>query len=159
MAPPPPSDDRPNRTPWPPIIHVTALVAALTLDRLLPLWPALWNTDLRLPGWLLVAAGLAVACAGFFYFQSIGTPVDPTGRAKVLATGGIYRLTRNPMYLGALIFFAGLALILHSFWLLVALPGIGVALHTLAIAREEAYLTRRFGDAYRDYCKRVRRWI
>jgi protein-S-isoprenylcysteine O-methyltransferase Ste14 len=151
--------DRPNRHPWPPIIYVAALAAAFVLDRLVPLWPGTFDPQLYHADLALILAGLAVAFSGFFYFQFIGTPFDPTGQAKVLATGGIYRVTRNPMYVGALIFFVGFALASGSGWLLAGVPGIAFALRKLAIEPEEAYLTRRFGEDYITYCGRVRRWI
>ena len=89
----------------------------------------------------------------------IDTPVNPTGQARQLATEGIYARTRNPMYLGALVGFVGLGLALRSTWLLLAVPAMAVALHILAISREEAYLERVFGEEYRHFRSRVRRWI
>ena len=155
----PHSADRANRYPWPPIIYVVALAGAFLLDRVVPIWPRGYDPELYHLDDLLIGAGLVVAFSGFFYFQFIGTPFDPTGSAKSLATGGIYRVTRNPMYLGALVFFVGFALALGSGWLLVAVPAVAIALQKLAIEPEEAYLTRRFGDEYRAYCAKVRRWI
>ncbi len=149
--------DRPNRYPWPPIIYVAALVCAYVLERALPLWPV--SIDLKWLGMSLAAAGMFIAIAGVIQFKTIGTIVDPTGEAKVLATGGIYRFTRNPMYLGAVIFFIGLALWLRSGWLLLMVPAIVITLQSLAIEREEHYLSRRFGEPYRDYCTKVRRWF
>ena len=153
------STDRPNRYPWPPIIYVVALAIAFVLDRLVPLWPPTFDPDLHHLDDVLIVIGLAVGFSGFFYFQIIGTPFNPVGRAKRLATGGIYRVTRNPMYLGALIFFGGFALAFASGWLLLALAPIAIALQKLAIEPEEAYLTRRFGDQYLAYCAKVRRWM
>lgn len=153
----PQSSDRANRVPWPPILYVVAVGLVYVLERV-------WRLDLAVPGlkWpgvLIAVAGFAVAVAGAGYFRVIGTAIDPAGRATHLATGGIYRFTRNPMYLGALICFAGIALALRSGWLLIAVPVLAVALQKLAIEREEAYLTRRFGEVYLAYCAKVRRWI
>ena len=136
-----------------------ALAGAFLLDRLVPIWPRGFDPELFYFEDLLILVGLVVAFSGFFYFQIIGTPFDPTGSATTLATGGIYRVTRNPMYLGALVFFVGFALAMRSGWLLVAVPAIAKALRKLAIEPEEAYLTRRFGEAYLAYCARVRRWF
>jgi protein-S-isoprenylcysteine O-methyltransferase Ste14 len=150
----PASTDRPNQYPWPPIIYAVALGAALILDQIVPWWPSH-----GFAGAVLMAAGLSVAIAGFMHFQSIGTTFDPTGPAAKLATGGIYVYTRNPMYVGALVFFVGFAVLMQSGWLLAAVPAVGLALKVLAIEPEEAYLTRRFGDDYRAYCAKVRRWV
>ena len=159
MTDPTPASDRANRYPWPPIIYFVALALTFLLDRLIPLWPRAFDPELQHLDDLLILAGLAIAFSGFFHFQSIGTPFDPTGQAKVLASSGIYRFTRNPMYLGALIFFSGFALAMNSGWLLIAVPAIAYAMTKLAIVPEEAYLTRRFGDDYRAYCAKVRRWL
>lgn len=151
--------DRPNTHHWPPIIYVVTLALAWLLTRLLPLpqWPVpavLWWT-----GALLLGLGLVVAVLGLVSFQAVGTTFDPTGPASALATGGIYRFTRNPMYLGALLAFAGLGLVVPAPWLIVLLPGMAQALRHLAIDREEAYLERRFGALYEQYKATTRRWI
>ena len=151
--------DRPNRIAWPPIIDAAVLAGAWLLERIVPLTMMPESQTLRWAGWLVAAAGLAIAIAGFGYFQSIGTPVNPTGQAKTLATGGIYAYTRNPMYLGSVVAFIGLAFGLGSAWLVILTLLMPVALRKLAIEREEAYLLRRFGASYEAYSARVRRWV
>ena len=151
--------DRANHIPWPPIIQVSALLGAWLLGWLMP-WPLLPEAmPVRGLGWLVFAGGLGIAISGMRYFRSIGTPVDPTGSAQKLADGGIYNWTRNPMYAGVSMAFAGLAFGLASAWLLVLALLMPLALQKLAIEPEEAYLTRRFGTAYAAYCARVRRWL
>lgn len=153
----PNSADRANKVPWPPVLYLVVGVAAYGLERVwplaLPVESGVWA------GWLIALLGFGIAASGGLYFQSIGTPIDPTGQAKKLAMGGIYAVTRNPMYLGALVFFTGLALALRSGWLLIFVPVVAIALQKLAIEREEAYLTRRFGEEYLAYCHKVRRWV
>jgi len=151
--------DRPNRIPWPPVIDVAVLVAAWALERTVPLSMMPEGSLLRWAGWAVVVAGLAIAVAGFGYFQAIGTAVNPTGQASKLATGGIYAFTRNPMYLGTVVAFVGLAFALGSAWLVILAILMPLALRKLAIEPEEAYLKRRFGAAYETYCARVRRWV
>jgi protein-S-isoprenylcysteine O-methyltransferase Ste14 len=75
-----------------------------------------------------------------------------------LVTGGPYRWCRNPMYLGHLIFLAGLALALRS-WLAAAVFAFHTAWFDARVRKDEARLAARFGDAYRDYARRVKRWI
>jgi len=152
-------DDRPNRVPWPPIIDVGVLLAAWLLEQAVPLSMMMTSAPVRLAGWFGVAAGLAIAAAGLGYFQVIGTTSNPTGRAARLARGGIYAWTRNPMYLGTVIAFVGLAFALGSAWLVILAILMPLPLRKLAIEREEAYLGRRFGVEYADYCKKVRRWL
>ncbi len=154
------NSDRPSRVPWPPLLYAAIACLAALLERYvpqLPAWPA--SAALRGLGWALVAMGFAIAIAALLRFRADGTTPDPTGRATALASHGVYRYTRNPMYLGAVIGFIGFALALRSPWLMLLVPPLAVLLHVLAIRPEEAYLERRFGASYRDYKQRVRRWI
>lgn len=87
------------------------------------------------------------------------TPMEPWKPASALVTTGPYRFTRNPMYLGMACLYTGLALAFGLLWSLALLPVVLVLVDRLVIAREERYLERRFGDSYRDYRTRVRRWV
>ena len=151
--------DRPNSLHWPPILYGAVILAAWLLERYVPLQLIGENLLTRWLGGMIFLGGVWLALAALFRFHELGTPFDPTGQATALATEGVYAFTRNPMYVGALACFLGLALALRSSWLLVLLPPLAVALLKLAIAREEAYLRRRFGEAYDAYCARVRRWL
>jgi protein-S-isoprenylcysteine O-methyltransferase Ste14 len=74
-------------------------------------------------------------------------------------TTGIYGWTRNPIYLGFFFMYAGIGGVVRSPWILILIMPIAVAMRYGVVAREEAYLERRFGDVYRDYRRRVRRWL
>ncbi len=130
------------------------------------LGPAL-QLVVRLPGlgvpWpaaaIITVAGLAIIAAAEQRFRKTGeNPIPWTGTATVIETG-IYRVTRNPMYLGMAIMQAGLALWLGSLWALLLVPVSVAIVQTQVIAREEAYLAATFGAGYAAYCQRVRRWI
>lgn len=75
-----------------------------------------------------------------------------------IVEAGPYRWVRNPMYLGHLIFFAGLALVLHS-WIAAAVFAFHLVWFDRRVRSDERHLAERFGEAYRDYCRRVKRWI
>lgn len=151
--------DRPNTIHWPPILYAVVLVAGGALHYALPI-PALLSPPLcTIIGLPVLLAGLAFGVAALMRFRADRTPFDPTAAATALATGGIYRFSRNPMYLGAILAFAGLGIWLKTSWLIVLMPVLAIALLVLAITREEAYLERRFGADYRAYRDRVRRWI
>jgi protein-S-isoprenylcysteine O-methyltransferase Ste14 len=75
-----------------------------------------------------------------------------------IVTRGIYRFTRNPMYLGHLIFFLGLALALHS-WIAAAVLAAHAVWFDRRVREDESRLADLFGDPYRDYVARVKRWI
>jgi protein-S-isoprenylcysteine O-methyltransferase Ste14 len=148
-----------NKHEWPLILYAVTLVAAYVLEWLLPLpsgWMPFW---LRALGAAAAAVGIAVALSALLAFLLARTSVKPSGRAQTLVASGIYRVTRNPMYLAGVLFFAGLGLAWPSLWLVLLTPAMAVGLDRLAIRREERHLEARFDDAFRDYCGRVRRWL
>jgi len=114
---------------------------------------------IRLVGWAEIVIALALTGWAIATFIRLRTSVIPHRRARTLAYEGPYRLTRNPMYLGFTVLYIGIAFFANAFWPLVFLPEAIALVYLFAIRLEEAYLTREFGDAYRDYCSRVRRWI
>jgi protein-S-isoprenylcysteine O-methyltransferase Ste14 len=132
----------------PPLLFLGALLIGFVLDRLLRLPLPVPAIDLAhwIIGGSLILIGLALAAAGIRNFLRAGTPVPTNEPSRALVTTGVHGWTRNPIYLGMFLLYGG----------------IGVAARSLrygVVAREEAYLERRFGDAYRDYKTRVRRWL
>lgn len=110
---------------------------------------------------LLVAAGVVLALLGLVAFYRASTTVDPAhpGGASSLVTGGIYRVSRNPMYLGMLLLLLGWAVWLaHPFSFLV-LPLFVVYLNRFQIKPEERTLHEKFGEAFVTYARAVRRWL
>jgi protein-S-isoprenylcysteine O-methyltransferase Ste14 len=154
--------DRPNTIHWPPIAYVAALALPWLLQWLLPLPVVsvgrLADDAMTGIGWALMATGVTVGWLALRSFNAVGTPFDPTARAEKLVSFGLYNRTRNPMYLGAMIAFVGLALASGNIWRWIALAPLAWVLHVKAILREEAHLEARFGDAWRDYAARVKRW-
>jgi protein-S-isoprenylcysteine O-methyltransferase Ste14 len=148
-----------NTVPWPPILYAATLLLAYLAHWLWPLAPLIGPPVSGLLGLPMLVSGIAFGAAAIVRFRVLGTPIDPTSRATRLATGGIYRLSRNPMYVGAVIALLGLGLGTLWTWLIVLSLLLPVALYKLAIEREEAYLQRHFGAEYHSYCARVRRWI
>ena len=144
----------------PPLIYVAGLALGIAADRLahlpgLGLQPALRDVL----GTGFVVAGLLISFAGAGLFRRLGTAIVPYKPATRLVTSGIYRWTRNPMYLGMAVAYAGVAAFFGSLSSLVLLPLVLVTVQTQVIAREEAYLERAFGAEYEAYKKRVRAWI
>ncbi|WP_232468490.1 methyltransferase family protein [Croceicoccus marinus] len=92
-------------------------------------------------------------------FRSAGNDPEPWKPDAALVAQGIYRFTRNPMYLGMALAHLGLALALDSLGALLAWPVAIVLIDRLVIAREERHLAARFGPAFEEYRTRVRRWI
>lgn len=153
------AQDRPNTFPWPPVLYALALAGAYLLHGLTPLPPLLGRPLAELLGWPLVVSGVCFGLAAIVRFRVLGTPIDPTSRATKLATAGIYALSRNPMYVGAVMALFGLGLATHWTWLVVLALILPFLLTRLAITREEAYLVKHFGAEYDAYRSKVRRWL
>jgi protein-S-isoprenylcysteine O-methyltransferase Ste14 len=142
----------------PPILYLAALLAAIGLDALWPIAPmppALSSGG----GWALVTIGAVLGVACVVRFRRAGTGIPTYRPTTTLVTDGLYRYSRNPIYVGLAAFYLGLALLAGSWWGFILLPVIVGVVHYIVIAREEAYLERKFGDAYRAYKARVRRWF
>jgi len=112
-------------------------------------------------GALIFVAGIALNVGGFVTQKRAGTdpiPFNPTTR---IVGHGRYRFSRNPMYLGFALCTFGLAILVDSAWMLLAVPIGLVLVDRIVITREERYLERKFGDEYLNYKRRgrVRRWL
>ena len=154
--------DRPSTIPWPPILFVAALLAAWALGRRegwpLP-WPGVDDSPARVIGIAFGVAGLLLADWAIVTIVRAGTTVRPDAQASVLVTHGPYRRWRNPMYLSEVLMMLGLAEVTHNIWFALLAPAFMLAVTWLAILPEERHLEARFGQAYRDYKERSRRWI
>jgi protein-S-isoprenylcysteine O-methyltransferase Ste14 len=146
----------------PPILLLVALLLGFALDHLLPLPVEIpRGSELfhrAIPAAFLLT-GLAFAVAGIRNFSRADTPVPTYEPTRALVTTGIYGWTRNPIYVGLLLIQAGIGLATRSPWLLALLLPLAITIRYGVVAREEAYLERRFGTAYQDYKARVRRWL
>jgi protein-S-isoprenylcysteine O-methyltransferase Ste14 len=153
--------DASSRFIWPPTIYGSATLIAGVLAWFAP-WPfepdALRTVALT-AGVLVFCIGGAIAIAAEIGFKRAGTAVLPTRPTTAIVGTGIYRLTRNPMYLGMSLALAGLGLGLNQMWFLLVLPIAMLAVTKLAIEREEAYLAQKFGAEYLAYKAKVRRWV
>jgi protein-S-isoprenylcysteine O-methyltransferase Ste14 len=144
----------------PPLIYLIVLIAGFAAEPLAGLrtfgigrWPLIGA------GMVLVAAGVAVASAAIALFGRVGTERKPWRTTTAIVTDGPYRFTRNPTYVGLTLIYAGLALAFDGPVALILLPVVVVIIRVYVIAREERYLAAKFGEAYLDYKRRVRRWL
>jgi protein-S-isoprenylcysteine O-methyltransferase Ste14 len=110
-------------------------------------------------GLAFVLIGFALAAWSARAFHLAGTSVVPGDTAAALVTSGPYKITRNPIYIGFILVYFGLAIILTSMWMLLLLIPVLFILQRGIVEREEAYLEREFGDAYRKYKAKVPRWL
>lgn len=144
----------------PPLIFLGFLAAAAVLEAAIPLPALAGHVPARyLGGAVLAACGFVIVFMAAGRFNAAGTNIPPTLPTTALVVDGIYRRTRNPFYLGAVLVYLGLGVAAGSFWAIVLVIPLVWVINTGVIAREERYLERKFGDAYRAYKVRVRRWF
>src|SRR5205809_6985955 len=144
----------------PPLLYAGGFAVGYGAHRLLPirLWPQPTMLESVL-GWGLLVAGVLLVASAAYLFRRAGTRPTPTKPTSALVIWGPCRFTRNPMYVGMAALYVGGTLLLSDPWPLAFLPVVITLVQRRVIAREEAYLERRFGDEYRTYKARVRRWI
>lgn len=128
------------------------------------IWPATGpfariDTWLRALGTAVAAAGIGLDLAAMLAMRRAQTNVLPHRGADHLVTGGVFAISRNPIYLGNTLLLVGLALALVWPWLVVTALLAAVLVDRLAIRREEEHLSVRFGPAFADYVRHVPRWI
>jgi protein-S-isoprenylcysteine O-methyltransferase Ste14 len=143
----------------PPLAWGLAVIVAFALNWLVP-WPFL---PTRVPGGWLGATvfGLALALAAWAIvtITRAGSNVPPNLPTTTIVRSGPYRFTRNPIYLGMFLSLIGLAIAFDNVWMLMMLVPFALVVRYGVVAREEVYLERKFGDVYRGYRSRVRRWL
>ena len=142
----------------PPLLYGAAFVIGLLLQWGFPS-PILPITLARGVGVVCVLVSLPLALATFRVLSRAHTPVDPLKPTTALVTEGPFRYSRNPIYLALTLLYVGVALLMNALAILLLVVPALVVLHYGVIAREEAYLTRKFGEAYRQYMAQVRRWL
>lgn len=151
--------DAPNVVIHPPIALGMAIILALAADWIYPL-------PFLPPGIVHIELGLVVIVGAFLLvrwavqtFRKAKTNLLTNQATLAIVSSGPFAYSRNPIYVGALIGLLGLAIAVNSLWFLAAAVVIFLVLQFGVIAREEAYLTRKFGQTYLDYKARVRPWL
>lgn len=131
-------------------------------------WGLLYAAALPVPGprYVRLLAGVVIIVAGFWLIADAGKLFRRTGQEPApwkptpeLVLSGAYRFTRNPMYLGMTCIQAGLGVAVNNLWISLLAPFSLLAVHFLAVVPEERYLTEKFGESYRSYLSRVRRYL
>ncbi len=148
----------PRRRILPPIYFFAAMGLMAALDRFLPL-VTLIEPPTSYLGWGPFALGVAVVIVGKLQFDRAGTTIKPFEASSTLVTQGIFAFSRNPIYLSMMLGLIGFFVVLGSLAPLVVVPVFFLIIRTGFVAVEEAMLEESFGDAYRDYKSRVRRWL
>ncbi len=154
--------DSPDVRIVPPVVPVATILAGIGLNYLLPIDLG-FAIDTPWRYWIggLIIVG-SVACFGAWpvlLFRRTGQSPIPRTPTTEIVERGPYRITRNPMYLMMVLGCVGVAVLLWNVWILIMIPFCARILNLYAINPEEVYLEENFGDAYRAYKRRVRRWI
>lgn len=153
-----PSSDAPGVVAFPPLLYAATLGAGLVLQWLIPrhLLPPM---PARLLGGLLLVGSGVIARWGERTMRRAGTNVDPRQPSLALVVEGPFRLSRNPLYLSLTGLYVGITLLVNALWPLLLLVPLLSVVHWGIIKREERYLEAKFGEPYRAYRARVRRWL
>lgn len=147
-----------DRGPYPPIILLAFLLLQYALYRWLPVATVLPKPGSYV-GTLFIGLGVLVIALPAGAFSRAGTTIKPFKESSALVRGGLYRVTRNPMYVGMLSILIGVALLSGSLSPFVAPVLFVPVLNARVICHEEVMLEERFGEDYRDFKRSVRRWV
>lgn len=144
----------------PPIVSLLAIALGFAIEWVAgPIPNPLTGAARFFVGAGLAGVGFALILVAMGLFRRSGQDPAPWKSSPELIATGIYRWTRNPMYLGMGLLQAGIGVLLTNLWIVVLVPGTWLVIYFIAIRHEEVYLEQEFGDAYRGYKKTVRRWL
>jgi protein-S-isoprenylcysteine O-methyltransferase Ste14 len=144
----------------PPIFFFVCLGCGLFLEYSFPI--SLINLPLALRvivGGIFIMIAIYFAVSGFFILIRNKTTFDTSKSTSKIVTNGVYRFSRNPLYFSLLLLLSGVAILLSSLWLILAIPILYVLFLFKAVKPEEEYLLQKFGEEYLHYSEKVRRWI
>ena len=150
--------DNPKVIAPPPLIFLSGLVVGGIISWFYP-WQLLPGGLAVLFGNLLFLIGIAVIAVAFAQMRRAKTNIEPWKPTTKILEAGVYRISRNPIYLGMILVYLGISCFFNFVWFLPFLPIVLAIIHFGVILREEKYLESKFGEEYLDYQKRVRRWI
>ena len=153
--------ERPNRIPWPPLIYLAAIALGVVLAWFVPApwFPSPFSDLLFAIGCVTLVGVVLIDVAAMRTLAKAKTTIMPHRASSHLVTGGPYSFTRNPIYLANTMLTIGIGLVSGVAWFLPLAIVAAFLTQKLAIEREERHLATVFGKRYRDYSRRVRRWI
>ncbi len=144
----------------PPLIYVAIFLISILLEKLFPVSVSFFSSQAAaILGYFFILSGLLLASPALLKFVKSKNTLIPFKPAKSLQTDGIYGFTRNPMYLGLLFQYTGIAFLAGNWWTLMLIPLVLIIITAYVIKREEKYLHDAFGPDFTAYKIKVRRWI
>lgn len=160
-APPAPPAPKAGIIPWPPVIYLAGIAVSFALNQIyvLPWFGSPFADILVAVGWLVLFAFVALFVSAIRTMMRAKTPVNPNAHPEHLVTGGPFGISRNPIYVADTLLLIGLGLVTGITWFIPVALLCAFITQKVAIEREERWLYEKFGKHYRDYTKRVRRWV
>lgn len=143
----------------PPLYLILSLILMVILHSLIPIAELFTSTGYKSFGIVLLFTGFGLIIWGANMFRIYQTPIKPFDRPTYLIQTGLFKYTRNPIYLGMVIVVTGAAFFLGSLSSFLVIPLFFYMMHRRFVVREEEYLEEVFGEHYREYKDRVRRWF
>ena len=143
---------------FPPLLYALVLIAGITASQFFPYHFINFQLALLL-GSIVFLVGLTTMLRAGRTFIKNKNPINPAGSTQLIITSGIYRYTRNPMYVAFALMYIGISILTNAWCSLLMLLPLLILVQKGIIEREEKYLTRKFGAEYLAYKSKVRRWI
>jgi len=142
----------------PPVLLVIHILIAWLLGGFVVL-PMVVSPLFKSIGLALAGIGFLLGLLSLYAFTKARTTVNPHGSVRAIVSSGVYRFTRNPIYLGMTFMLIGFPLAFGNVWGIPLAPVFILLMNKLVIEHEEAYLEKKFEEAYTGYKSRVRRWL
>lgn len=142
----------------PPLILIAFIGLGVILHNIFPLH--FIHGPLRtIIGAIFLAYSVLVMSLAMLQMRKAGTNIDVRKPTTTIVTDGIYRYTRNPMYVSMVLLMVAISVLISNIWIFALTPAFAIVMQKGVIEREERYLEKKFGSEYTDYKKRTRRWI
>jgi protein-S-isoprenylcysteine O-methyltransferase Ste14 len=152
------STDKPGVAAPPPLLYGSAFVLVLVFRWFWPM-PIFGHAVALWPGLALLVLGVGIAAWGGRTMHAAGTNVNPALPTTAIVASGPFRFSRNPLYLALTLLYLGLTLAFNTWWGIVVLVPVLIIMHRGVVLREERYLEQKFGEIYRQYRSKVRRYL
>lgn len=144
----------------PPLIFAVCVIAAAIVGHFVPLPIFLGLRGVRYAiAVMAFAIGIAIGSSAVRQFRTHQEHPSPYKPTNAIVDTGIYRYTRNPIYVSFIVIAIAVAIVANSWWIVMSIVPLFLLLHFAVVLREEQYLSAKFGERYDDYRRRVRRWL
>lgn len=157
-------NDHPDVIARPPRIFLAFIALSVVLYvewplQILSVTGSLGNLSIKLLGGLVLLAGIVVLVSAMREFKRLNTNIETWKAARTVVSHGIYRYSRNPIYLAMFVMLLGISLLANNLWMLFSYVPVSLIMYYGVIRKEETYLERKFGESYLRYKNNVSRWI